>query len=371
MRKIIVPGIALIGVAYAFARFSFGLFLPNIAYSLNLTKSNAGVAGSAGYIAYSFALLTSSYLIRRYGQFRVIQFSGLSAVIGLLGIAVPQDFFFLICSTFIAGLGSGWASPALSQTATAFLNEKQQDAGNTWINSGTSFGLILSGPVALLLTAHWRFAFIVFAAIALVVFIWTSVCIPSTNLELRKEKLFKLSTLHKAKFLCISALMIGFGSSIYWTFARSFLKAEYNMSDQESVLFWIIMGISGVIGGFAGRMIVKSGLSFSYRLTVFVMVLSIFMLTIPTLVSIYTSAVLFGIAYISITGLFIVWGTRVFTFMPSVETSLSFFALGIGQSIGSAVAGKLISITSYPFSFILFALVCFGSLFIPMKRNIT
>lgn len=371
MWRIVLPGIAIIGVTYAFARFSFGLFLPNIAQSLSLTESNAGIAGSTAYIAYSLALLTSSYLIRRFDQFRVIQFSGLSAVTGLFGIAASQNFFFLICSTFIAGLGSGWASPALSQTAATSLSEKQKDAGNTWINSGTSFGLILSGPIALLFTGHWRVAFMLFGIIAFIVLIWNSARIPSANLEAPKEKLFKVSTLNKAKFLVASAFMIGFGSSIYWTFSRSFLKVEYNMSDYESVFFWIIMGVSGIIGGFAGGMIMKSGLSISYRLTLFVLGLSIFMITIPFSTSVYTSAVLFGIAYISITGLLIVWGTRIFALTPSLGTSLSFFALGIGQSIGSAAAGELISGSSYPLSFLIFSLICFSGLFIPVRRNVS
>ncbi|WP_285804086.1 hypothetical protein [Alkalicoccobacillus plakortidis] len=41
MWKYVFPGIAMIGVTYAFARFSFGLFLPNISESLNLSESDA------------------------------------------------------------------------------------------------------------------------------------------------------------------------------------------------------------------------------------------------------------------------------------------------------------------------------------------
>ena len=39
LKKIVVPGIALIAVCYAFARYSFGLFLPTIGKSLGLTLS--------------------------------------------------------------------------------------------------------------------------------------------------------------------------------------------------------------------------------------------------------------------------------------------------------------------------------------------
>lgn len=369
MWRIILPGIAMIGVTYAFARFSFGLFLPNISSSIGITETEAGVASSFAYIAYTLALLTSSYLVSKFGEKRVVQLAGLSAIVGLFGIAVSQEIYLLVCSTFVAGIGSGWASPAFSQIATTSLKKEESDKGNTWINSGTSFGLILSGPIALLFAEQWRVAFLLFALIAVIVLIWNTFSIPFKEISNSSQSIFKMSVLKKATFLILVSLIIGYGSSIYWTFSRSYLTVNHNMSSYESAFFWILMGASGILGGVAGGIINKFGIVLSYRITLVVMSIAIAIITIPNFVAIYLSPVLFGMSYIFMTGILIVWGSRLFKVMPSMGVSIAFLALGIGQSLGSAIGGELISLTSYTFSFILYSSVCFIGLVAPMKKQ--
>ncbi|MCR6098255.1 MFS transporter [Salipaludibacillus agaradhaerens] len=367
MWVIVLPGIAMIGVTYAFARFNFGLFLPNISSSLGITATEAGIASSAAYIAFTLALLTSSYMISKFNEKRVIQFAGISATIGLLGIGFSYEFNLLVCSTFIAGLGSGWASPAFSQVAKNSLSEKDSDRGNTWINTGTSFGLILSGPVALLFTEQWRLSFILFAFITVLVLIWNTISIPLKENSFSEQNLFKKSILKKAKFLLIASLIIGFCSSIFWTFSRTYLQVSYNMNSHESVSFWVLMGASGIVGGIAGGAIHKVGLSFSYRTVLIAMSIATAIITTSNILAIYLSAILFGISYTFLTGTLIVWGTRIFKFMPSIGVSLAFLSLGIGQSVGSAIAGEMITMTSYAFSFILYSAISFIGLLVPIK----
>ncbi|MBM7633396.1 MFS transporter [Geomicrobium sediminis] len=369
--KIILPGIAMIAVVYAFARFSFGLFLPNITSSIGITESQAGIASSAAYFSYTLALLFSSLSLKEFGQLHVIQFAGLSAVIGLVGIAFSYNFYVLLMSTFIAGIGSGLASPAFSQVATTAFTGPIKDRTNTWINSGTSFGLVLSGPIALLFTEQWRFAFILFAILAFAVLLWNTFSIPktATTSKTSTQSLFKWSTLTKAKHLIIASIIIGLGTAIYWTFSRSFLIAEHQMTTNESILFWITMGAFGVVGGIGGMFIDKLGLAFIYRLTLLALSLAIAILALPSTIAIYSSAIGFGITYILITGILIVWSTRLFS-VAAVGVSLAFLSLGIGQSIGSAVAGELIVQSSYTMSFLLFALITFTGLLVPIRRSL-
>ncbi len=115
MWKIVLPGIAMIGVTYAFARYSFGLFLPEISSALNLSESQAGLIGSVAYAAYTLALVTTAVFIHKMSARRVVLYSGATAFIGMLGMAASQGFYTLAISAFVAGLGSGWVSPAFSQ----------------------------------------------------------------------------------------------------------------------------------------------------------------------------------------------------------------------------------------------------------------
>lgn len=139
------------------------------------------------------------------------------------------------------------------------------------------------------------------------------------------------------------------------------------MGHQESSFFWVIMGISGVIGGVAGVVISKLGLRMSYLFAVMVLAASMYLITISSAPSIYLSAVLFGISYIFLTGVFIVWGSREFPNMPALGVSLSFLLLGLGQTVGSTAAGELIQMTSFSFSFIIFSIICSLGLLVPVK----
>lgn len=369
MWKIVLPGIAMIGVTYAFARYSFGLFLPEISSTLNLSDSQAGLIGSVAYAAYTLALVTAAVFIHKMSARHVVLYSGATAFIGMLGMAASQDFYTLAISAFVAGLGSGWVSPAFSQVVAQSLESRERDKGNTWINTGTSVGVVASGPVALVFAEQWRWGYVLFAILAFLTLWWNARAIDRAQQEPEQStgSKFKLSLIGEARFMILAAIGIGFSSSIYWTFSRSYLTETHDFSTSESMVFWIVMGAAGIIGGIAGTIIQRIGLGWSYRLGVLVASASLVTLTIPHSASIFLSAILFGISFVFMTGLFLVWGTRHFPDTPSVGVSLSFFSLGIGQSLGSIAAGVLIDGMSYPIAFLSFAAI--GLLFIFIKTN--
>ncbi|MGG3641133.1 MFS transporter [Bacillus gobiensis] len=368
MRNIVFPGIAMIGVSYAFARFSFGLFLPEISEALKLTETNSGIISSISYIAYCIALLTSSLLIQKYGQHTAIRLAGISAVLGMAGIALAPNAYVLTGSLFFAGLSTGWASPAYGSVAANELRKQDRDRGNTWINTGTSFGIILSGPISMLFTEHWRLSYALFTFIGLAVLIWNEKAIP-----VRKQRTTSLSLLmrlpNKSTRLILASLIVGISSSIYWTFSRSLLTIEHDVSYSAIAWFWIVIGVSGIAGGLAGRIIEQVGMQCAYGSGLFLMVSSVALLTIPSLSISFLSAILFGITYIFLTGVFIVWGTQLFPENPSVGISLSFVLLGIGQFVGSSLAGGVIQFFSYTTAFLVFSFIGLFGLFVQEKQT--
>ncbi|SMO57221.1 MFS transporter [Melghirimyces algeriensis] len=369
MRNIVCPGIAMIGVSYAFARFSFGLFLPEISNTLGLTEASSGFIGSVAYVAYCIALLTSSLLIQKSGQNITIRLAGISAVLGMVGIALSPNTIVLAGSVFLAGLSTGWASPAFGNVAANELNKQDRDRGNTWINTGTSFGIILSGPIALVFTEYWRLSYTLFAIIALAVLIWNAKAIPmrkpkTTSFSFRKP----MKLWNKSDRLILASFLIGISSSIYWAFSRSFLALEHNVSYTVSIWFWMIMGVSGIVGGSAGGFIQRVGIQCAYRIGVSLMITSVALLTVPHLSFSFLSAILFGITYIFLTGVFIVWGTRLFPKNPSIGISLSFLLLGLGQFVGTSVAGSVIEFSSYTAAFLLFSFIGLIGLLVRVKQ---
>lgn len=356
MKQIVFPGIAMIGVSYAFARFSFGLFLPEISETLGFSETSSGFIGSLGYVAYCVALITASLLIQKIGQHVTVRIAGLSAVLGMAGIAVSPNAYVLAVSVFLAGLSTGWASPAFGAIVTNEMNRQAKDRGNTWINSGTSFGIILSGPIALLFTEYWRLSYGLFAILGLVVLYWNIKAIPTRKQHTPPLSLsMSVKLWNKSSRLIIASMLVGISSSIYWTFSRSLLALVHEVSYSTAVLFWIVMGASGIAGGLAGGIIERFGIQWTYRIGVFLMAASIALLTLPNLFLGFLSGVLFGVTYIFLTGLFIVWATELFPENPSIGVSLSFLLLGIGQFFGSLIAGGVIEVFSYSAAFLTFS----------------
>lgn len=369
MWKLVLPGIAMIAVTYALARYSFGLFLPEISSALKLSESQAGYVSSAAYAAYTLSLLSASVLIHRYNARHMVLLSGVTAFIGMMGMAFSQGFYTFALSAFFAGLGSGWISPAFSQVVSQSMASGLQDKGNTWINTGTSFGIIFTGLIAFLFAEEWRWSYGLFAVLAFIVCWWNALALTEKKQQrLPSTQNFSgMKLLKKARFLIAASIGIGFSSSIYWTFSRSYVTEIYSLTENESVIFWIIMGGAGILGGIAGSVIQSIGLRLSYRLGLLVVTASILGLTLSHLAAIYLSALLFGTSFIFMTGLFIVWGTRQFPESPSLGVSISFFSLGIGQSFGSVIAGILIEEISYPFAFVFFGVAGFLFLFCKVR----
>src|SRR5699024_10840483 len=69
------------------------------------------------------------------------------------------------------------------------------------------------------------------------------------------------------------------------------------------------------------------------------------------------SAALFGVSYIFITGLLMVWGIKVFITNASLGIGTPFLLLAVGQVIGSLFAGEIIDIIGYPSTYVIYGLV--------------
>jgi predicted MFS family arabinose efflux permease len=99
------------------------------------------------------------------------------------------------------------------------------------------------------------------------VLLWNRHAIPATKtLPCTKSIWSCMRPTRPGSALLMACLLTGASSAIYWTFARNFLTDDKGASDSEAVLFWIVMGVTGILGGCAGRIIERIELSWSYRM---------------------------------------------------------------------------------------------------------
>ena len=371
------PGLALIAVTYGLARFAYGLFLPEMREAFDLPASLLGLIGAGSYIGYCLTIIVSLIYTSKTGPRWMATAAGMVAVVGMAVVASAPAAWVLALGILIAGSSTGLASPPMGEAVARSIQRNLQDRANALINSGTSIGVAISGPAALLLTGQWRIAWAVFAFVGVAVVIWNAAVMPPKALsdegegESRQSNddenakpsgawfsyLLGVRVRHRSLPLFVAAFGVGFASAVYWTFSRELVIRAGDLGETGSTLFWTVIGVSGLAGGAAGDLVRRFGLTAVLRGTLFSMATAIALL--PLAVGVvplaYASAALFGSTYIMLSGVILVWSVNVFRERPSAGIGAGFLVIALGQAVGSPVAGTLTEAVGYIASFFAFA----------------
>ncbi|MCP3029457.1 MFS transporter [Halobacillus sp. A5] len=371
--RLVLPGVMMIAATYGLARFSFGLLLPEINQSLNMSEFISGAVSSLFYLAYCLTIVLSTVITTKEGPRRMILAAGLSAFMGLLLMGVTPNVWVLALVVLLAGGSTGLVSPPYGAAISLWIKEGQQGRANTWINSGTSFGIALTGAGAMFLAQNWRLTYIIYAVLTFLVLLWNFKAIPNDGagegLRFKKGNL-SIRGVKGSPSLIMASLILGISTAIFWTFSRSFIEGAGDYHEWQLSLFWVVIGLFGGLGGFSGSLIERKGLSFAYRLGSLSIASASIILPVTAgnwLLS-YVSAGIFGCSYIFLTGVLLVWGIRVFITNASLGIGVPFLLLAVGQVVGSVLAGWSIGTWGYAASFILYGFIGMGAAFISPKK---
>lgn len=373
---LIPAGLAIVASTYGLARYAYGLFLPEIQADLGLTATAAGAIASASYAGYLIATLAGSALSGITGPRLPVVLGGAAATAGMAVIAASDSAWSLAVGVLIAGTSPGLAYPPLSDAVLRLVARPQQSRSYAVINSGTSVGVILAGPLALWAGADWRIAWLVFAAFALMATLWNAWLLPTGPYGGSAQDLPRLRPAwfmrDGAGPLFLSATVFGSVTSIYWTFAVDFLADATLLSDFMVKLFWVVIGIAGFAGATAGDLVGRFGLKRVFRLASFAVPAAVVLLLIDpgALSSVLVSGALFGGAFILVTGLFGIWSMHVFHDRPSAGFGATFFLISAGQMIGPPIGGYWADLFGLQATFLAAALLSAAGAFLGPRKDL-
>ena len=350
-------GAALIAIAYGIARFAFGLFVPPMRAELGLTPEVIGAVGSLAFVSFTLASLFAPLAADRLGARNTAVLAGCLAVGGLLLISQAQDATMLGGGVFACGLCTGLMMPALSSAVQAVVTPGLQDRVNAVMNAGTSVGVALSVPAVLFLSGAWRWAYVSFAVLAGVGVVAAWLFIPSASRvrEHDPPSLLRITGRQWASLarLCGFGFGMGMISSCYWVFAPDLVVDLGGLAPELTGWLWLTVGIAGLAGATASDMAARNGAAMTQTVGWISLCASLALLAaspsqLPTAL---VSATVFGAAYMTLTGLYLVTGIRLLPHRPSVGPVLPFLSVAIGQAAGSPLAGWLIQRTGYADAF--------------------
>lgn len=352
-------GVLMVASTYGLARYTYGLFVPVFKVEFGLSQATIGWIGSMSYVGYLLATLLSAVLSRHVGARWSIVVGGLAASVGMTMIALAESPLVLMAGVTLAGCSPGLAYPPIADTIKQFCAAEKQNRLYAIINSGTGFGIMISGPLALIAGSTWRLAWLFFAIVALCATIWNLYVLPTERnisvlqlspnaVSFSKDSAFCIL---RSKFqdasvrrLFASALLFGGITSVYWIFSVDLITKCMGSTSFTGAVFWIVVGLAGTVGAGGGDLVTRYGLRRTLGWSIIAIALSIALPASPGLagpVAAFISAIVFGASFILITALYGIWSISCFQDAPSLGFGLTFFLISAGQLFSPPVAGFL------------------------------
>ncbi|CAD5261028.1 MULTISPECIES: MFS transporter [Halomonadaceae] len=356
-------GAALVAISYGLARFAFGLFVPSISAELSLTSYLVGIIGALPFISFVLSTLVAPLAADRLGARNLAILSGAFGVGGLALISQSSDALSLGIGVFICGICTGLMMPALTAAMQALVSRAMHGRVSSIMNAGTSIGIIVAVPTVVFLSDAWRLTYTIFAALTAMGVVAAWYFIPSVSRVIPANAAppppITRSQWSRLIRLTIFAFAMGFVSAPYWLFAPDLAVTLGALSPGHTGWLWFAVGIAGLGGAVISDLADRNNPPITQALMLMMLSSSLALLAASPgqLALAIFSAMVFGLAYMSLTGLYLMTGIRLLPGRLSMGPVLPFMACALGQAVGSPVIGVLVDRLGYADAFSIFSVV--------------
>lgn len=335
--------LALIAATYGLVRLAFGLVLPDAQRDLGFDAALGGAISSGGSALYVAAALVGFVGAARAPRAAVIA-AGATAAAGAAGMAMAPDVTTFAAAAILGSAGAGLASPAVVAVIESHPVTRGDPRAQTIANSGTGPGLVVAGVLAIVLLPDWRVAWAIAAvtsALAGLAVLWALRGVPMGE---ERMPMPPRSWFGRHVPPLSAALLFGAGSAAVWTFGRTLL-VDAGLDETVSVVAWISLGAGGAAVAVTARRLTSWGPQRAWVVTVVLaaMATAALPLTASGIVVAALVAAVFGWAYTAATGALIAWTTQLDPHRAAAGTAVLFVTLVLGQGIGAAILGLLMT----------------------------
>jgi predicted MFS family arabinose efflux permease len=350
--RTVLPGAAMIAVSFGLARYGYGLLLPEMRSDLGISPSTAGLISSGTYASYLVANAGVVWVANRRGPRAAIGLAAALAVVGMVVVAGARSVPVLAAGVLVAGAAAGLAFPPYADLVARHVPARRRDLAWSTISSGTGWGVAVAGPIAIAAGDHWRVAWLVFVALAVGTGIVAVLLAPARphSEQLRRPQLsWTWFFCPKSRPLLVSAVLIGAGSAVWWTFSVDALR-EAHIDATSARIVYAVCGAAGILASASGTIFARLGLRAGYLAACTLLAGSLALLGLATgrLFVALLAAVLFGAFYNAVIAAQGIWSSRVFAAHPSAGLAAVNTALTAGTLAGPSIAGIAISGLGFP-----------------------
>jgi predicted MFS family arabinose efflux permease len=347
-KRLGLAGFFAIAVAFGPARNGYGLFLPYFNREFELSTEVSGVIASGLYAGYLLALSAVGLLAARVGPRPLVLIGGSSAAVGMALVALAPNAWVLAAGIILAGTSAGWSWAPYNDAADRMLPPQYRDRVLSVVSTGTTFGILAAGLVALAVGADWRLAWFAFALGAVTAAVPNAMVLPggpSDSVE-SKSSLRRLgwAWLLRTESVPLFAVAFSFGvvSAFYFSFAVDLVVRAGGFSRAAAgPISFALIGAAGFVGLLTGDAVSRFGVGRVLLVTLASLGVAALLLGIApsSWPVVAVSAALFGAGVMLMSALLSVWSSYVFPEQPSTGFSAALFVFGIGLVVGPAILG--------------------------------
>lgn len=350
--RLALAGLSAIAVAYGFARYGYGLFVPAFREEFGLSTEAVGYISSGAYAAYLFAMVLTGFLVGRMGPRFPVVTGAVAAGVGMLLISFSWGVVPLAVGAVLAGTSPGFCWAPFSDAVAMLVEKGQRNRVLSVVSTGTTFGLMMAGPVVILVSrfggdSGWRYALALFAVAAFGSALW--------NLKLLPNEPYRSSSVQSDEKLGINwfvgwesapllgqAFCYGLIAASYYTYAVDLVR-RFGFSEEWGPILWSLVGVAGITGVLSGDAASRFGLGRCLVVCLLVLGTSIGALSIAAGSGLLVAvcALAFGASYMPIAAFLALWSGNVFRERPAMGFSAVLFALALGSISGPALLGMV------------------------------
>jgi predicted MFS family arabinose efflux permease len=331
------------------ARYGFGLLLPDMRAALRLSDAATAAIAAAGYAVYLAMSLCTGRLVARHGPRATVVAGGACAVAGMLLAAAAPSPLALGAAVAVAGASAALVFPPFADAIAAVVAEPGRPQAFAWVSSGTGAGVAVAAPIAFL-AADWRLTWVLFAVVAALTTLLAARVVPAAPLA-AAEGHGRPDSPGWAKTLPLltSALLVGLGAAVFWTWAVDRVAGEGGLGTGAAQALLAVVGVASLGGALAGDVTARVGLRAGAAGCGALLAASLVALALVpgAVVAGVAAAVFFGAGYNLLVAIQGLWSTRISGDDPARGLAAVMSAMGVGFLLGPLVAAPLDQRTAF------------------------
>ena len=349
-RRLGLAGFCATAVAFGPARNGYGLFLPYFREEFGLTTELLGLVASGLYAGYLGSLLAVGLLAARIGPRPPVLIGVASGALGMALVALSPNAWVLAAGVVVAGTSAGWSWAPYNDAAERTVVARHRDRVLSVVSTGTTFGILVAGLVALAVGPDWRIAWSAFAVGAVAAAVPNALILPGAprggaddDGGSSRRSGWKWLLRAEAKPLFVVALFFGVANAFYFSFAVDLVAESFGSVRVAGALFYAVLGTAGFVGLFTGDAVARFGLRLVLLVTLASLGVAALLLGVApsSWVAVVSSSALFGAGVMLMSALLSLWSSYVFPERPSTGFSATLFVFGVGLVAGPAVFGAV------------------------------